>query len=231
MRIDIITIFPKMFESPFAESIVKRAQAKGFVKIKIHNLRKWTKDKHETVDGRPFGGGPGMILLIEPIYKALEEIDPGHKAYRILFTAKGERIMQEKVRELSEKKHLVLICGHYEGVDNRVLEYLVDAGVRLGDFILTGGEIPAMALVDAVVRLLPGVLGNRDSLKEESFSEVLGENTRNIKYTFLEYPQYSRPAVFRTRDGKVLSVPKVLLSGNHKKIQMWREKNRRKIKI
>lgn len=218
MKIDILTIFPKMFESPFSESIVKRAQGKGRVEINIHNLRRWTKDKYQSVDDKPFGGGAGMIMKIEPIYKALEEIDSGHKAYRMLLTAKGARIMQEKVRELSGKKHLILICGHYEGIDHRVHEHLVDECISIGDFVLTGGEIPAMAIIDAVVRLIPGVLGNVDSLKEESFSEE----------DYIEYPQFTRPEIFKTKEGEELKVPDVLLSGDHKKISEWKKRNSKK---
>lgn len=224
MKIDILTIFPDMFSSPFQESIVKRAQEEKKVEINVHDLRKWTTDKHKTVDDKPFGGGVGMVMKVEPIYRALDELDRGHKAYRILFTAKGKRIIQEKMRELSNKKHLVLICGHYEGVDHRVHDYLVDDCLSIGDFILTGGEIPAMALIDAVVRLVPGVLGNVDSLREESFSAVDGEET------YLEYPQYTRPAKFRTRKGNVLKVPGVLLGGDHEEINKWRREKKVKTK-
>ncbi len=254
MIIDILTIFPKMFESPFQESIVKRARDSRKVKINIHDLRKWTDDKHKTVDDKPFGGGAGMVMKIEPIYRALLELDESHKAWRILFTAKGERIMQEKVRKLSKKEHLILICGHYEGIDNRVGEYLVDECLSIGNFVLTGGEIPAMALTDAVVRLIPGVLGNVESLDEESFSmdtkadspstwfdfshhKLLrtggksfgfAQDKRSV-FSYLEYPQYTRPAEFKTKEGKVLKVPEVLLSGDHKKIKDWRMKNKQEI--
>lgn len=237
MKIDIITIFPKMFNSPFAESIIKRAKDAGKVKINIHDLRKWTTDKHKTVDDKPFGGGVGMIMKVEPIYKALEELDRCHKAWRILFTAKGTRIVQEKMRELSKKNHLILICGHYEGVDSRVGEYLVDECISIGDFVLTGGEIPAMALTDAVVRLIPSVLGNIESLEEESFS--ISTEAKNglqqavsgkrLADSYLEYPQYTRPAKFKTESGKVLKVPEVLLSGDHESIKKWREGRKRKV--
>jgi len=224
MKIDILTIFPNMFKSPFGESIVKRAIDTRKVGISIHNLRKWTSDKYKSVDDKPYGGGVGMIMKIEPIYKALEELDPKHEAVRILFTAKGARIMQEKVRELSKKDKLILICGHYEGVDERVHKYLVDECISLGDFVLTGGEIPAMALTDAITRLIPGVLGNKDSLKEESFSE---SNKKGEVY--LEYPQYTRPEVFKIKEGKLLKVPKELLSGNHGVIRQWKEKMKKKL--
>jgi len=257
MKIAILSIFPKMFESPFAESILGRAQDEKLVNINIQDLRKWASDKHKTVDDKPFGGGAGMIMKIEPIYKALEELDKKHKAYRILLAAKGARIVQEKVRELSKKKHLILICGHYEGVDHRVHEYLVDECISIGDFVLTGGEIPAMVVVDAVVRLIPGVLGNVNSLKEESFAaegKVYGEKQREkspstdstgsskgssgqadsekrVAVSYLEYPQYTRPAVFKTKKGKELKVPEVLLSGDHKEIANWRNKNRKCVGI
>jgi tRNA (guanine37-N1)-methyltransferase len=221
VKIDVITIFPDMFQSVFRESIIMRAQKKKKVSISIHNLRKWTYDRHKKVDDKPFGGGAGMVMMVEPIYNVLQEIDRSHSAYRILFTAKGERIMQEKVRELSHKDHLIFICGHYEGVDHRVHEYLVDECLSIGNFILTGGEIPAMALTDAVVRLLPGVVGNETSVIDESFSKSKkGE-------TYIEYPQYTRPAEFTTTEGTILKVPDILLSGDHEKVKKWREESRK----
>lgn len=219
MKIDILTIFPNMFNGPFSDSIIKRATDAGKVAINIHDLRQWTDDKHKTVDGKPYGGGAGMVMMIEPVYKALNELDPRNNAVKILITAKGERIMQEKVRELSIKKHLIFICGHYEGVDHRVFDYLVKERISIGNFIMTGGEIPAMAIVDAVVRLVPGVLGNKKSIKEESFSDKAS--------TVKEYPQYTRPSTFKTKDGKVLKVPDILLSGDHEKIRKWRQNNKR----
>lgn len=219
MKIDIVTIFPKMFVSPFSESIVKRAVKQKKLEIEVHDLRKWTTDKHKTVDGKPFGGGPGMIMMIEPIYKALKSIDPDHKARRILFTAKGAVIMQEKVRELSKVDNLVLICGHYEEIDQRVHDFLVDERISIGNFILTGGEIPAIALVDAISRLLPGVLGNELSNVDESFSD---QNS-----SIVEYPQYTRPEIFKINSKRSLKVPEVLLSGDHKKIKEWRESMRK----
>lgn len=229
MQIDIVTIFPKMFDSPFAESIVARAVKEGKVTIKIHDLRNWTSDKRKTVDEKPFGGGAGMIMMIEPIYKALEELDPERKATRILLTARGARIMQEKVRELSTKNHLILICGHYEGIDHRVDEFLVDERISIGDFVLTGGEIPAMAITDAIIRLIPGVLGNEASLKEESFSANSKADSEKREAAYLEYPQYTRPEVFKTKDGRELKVPEVLLSGDHSRINEW--KNQNKIRV
>lgn len=223
MIIDILTIFPDMFGSPFRESIIKRAKDKKLVEINIYNLRGWTDSFHRTVDDKPFGGGAGMIMKIEPIYKALKELDPNNEACRILFTAKGTRIMQEKVRELSQKDHLVLICGHYEGIDQRVADHLTDECISIGDFVLTGGEIPAMALTDAVTRLIPGVLGNKESLSDESFGE---DKSSGKKY--LEYPQYTRPEEFEA-DGKVWKVPEVLLSGDHAKVNKWRRKMKKRL--
>lgn len=229
MKIDILTIFPKMFDSPFGESIINRAKDAGIVSINIYDLRKWTSDKYRTVDDKPFGGGAGMIMKIDPIYKSLEELDPDHKAYRILLTAKGERIMQKKVRELSRKDHLILICGHYEGVDHRVHDHLVDERISIGDFVLSGGEIPAMAVVDSVIRLIPGVLGNVESTKEESFSidSKAGREQKVTNRKYIEYPQYTRPAVFKLKGGEELKVPEVLLSGDHGKIRKWRRENSR----
>ena len=210
MQIDIITIFPEMFSPVLNESIIKRAQKKGKVKIFIHNLRDYTLDKHKKVDDRPFGGGSGMVLSPEPIFRAMEKITSRaarRAAHVVLLCPQGKKFDQKHAKKLAKRKHLILICGHYEGVDERVREKLADEEVSIGDFVLTGGELPAMVLVDAVVRLLPGVLGDKNSLKFESFEGNL-----------LEYPQYTRPANF-----KGLRVPAVLLSGDHKKIEGWRK--------
>jgi len=205
MKIDILTIFPKMFKGPFDESIIRRAQEKDLVKLKIHDLRDWAKDKHKTVDDKPFGGGPGMIMKIEVIDRALAELKKP-KSKTILLTPQGKTFKQKMAQRLAKLDQIILICGHYEGVDERVRE-LVDEEISIGDYVLTGGEIPAMTVVDAIVRLIPGVVGRKESLKEESFAEGL-----------LEYPQYTRPA-----DYKGKKVPKVLLSGNHKEIEGWRK--------
>jgi len=207
MEIDVLTIFPEMFTPVIGVSMLKIAQEKGLVRINIHNLRKWSKDKHKKVDDKPFGGGPGMVMRIEPIYYALEEL---RKEYSktILLSPQGRLFRQEYAEELSKEKHLILICGHYEGIDERVRIHLVDEEISIGDYILTCGELPAMVLIDAVVRLIPGVLGSKESLEEESFSSGL-----------LEYPQYTRPADF-----KGWKVPEVLLSGDHKRIAEWRKK-------
>lgn len=207
MKIEILTLFPEMFKGPFDESIVKRAQERDLVEIKIHNLRKWTKDKHKTVDNRPFGGGVGMVLMIEPIYKALKELRKKDSRI-ILLTPQGKVFNQKLARKFSKEKHLIFICGHYEGVDERIREHLVDEEISIGDYVLTGGELPAMVVVDSLVRLIPRVLEKPEAIKNESFS------TRT-----LEYPQYTRPANF-----KGWKVPEILLSGDHKKIADWRKK-------
>ncbi|TBR15978.1 tRNA (guanosine(37)-N1)-methyltransferase TrmD [bacterium] len=213
MRIDILTIFHKMFEPVINESIVKRAQAKNKVKIIVHDLRDYTLDKHHKVDDRPYGGGSGMVMTAQPIIAAIKKITgkttPKKKERAVvLLCPQGEKLTQPIAKELSKLKHLILICGHYEGVDERVRESVVDREISIGDYVLTGGELPAMVLVDAVVRLIPGVLGDKNSLNFESFEGNL-----------LEYPQYTRPSDF-----KGLKVPRVLLSGNHKEIEDWRKK-------
>lgn len=206
MRIDIITIFPGMFAA-LESSIVRRAVDAGQVEIEITDLRCYTKNKHRNVDDYPYGGGPGMVMQPEPFFLTLEHLQASdaRRGPVILLSPRGKRFSQAKARELAKRKRLFLLCGHYEGIDQRVQDVLVDEEISLGDFVLTGGEIPAMAVTDAVVRLLPGVLSAEATL-QESFSEGL-----------LEYPQYTRPAEFRG-----MSVPEVLLSGNHEKIRRWR---------
>jgi tRNA (guanine37-N1)-methyltransferase len=225
MKIDIITLFPKMFKGPFDESIIKRAKEKGLVDINIHDLRKWTEDKHRSVDDRPFGGGAGMILRVDVIDKALQEIKnkiaTDIRSRVILLSAKGYPFNQKKAQKLYSLDHLILIAGHYEGVDERVAEHLVDEEISIGEYVLTGGEIPAMVITDAVVRLLPGVLGNPHSLTEESFKP--SADTRKLTPE-TEYPQYTRPA-----DYKGWKVPDVILSGNHKEIDKWRREQSLKI--
>ena len=205
MTIDVLTLFPGMFDPVLSESIMKRAQDKGLIDINLHDLRSWTLDKRGTVDDRPFGGGPGMVLKPEPIFKALSELRRDD-SYVILLSPSGQRLEQNYLTELKSKSHIILICGHYEDVDERVKEYLVDQEVSIGDYILTCGELPAMIIIDSLTRLLPDVLGNEDANEWESFSKGL-----------LEYPQYTRPADFNG-----LGVPNVLLSGNHKEIEDWR---------
>ncbi|NQU19439.1 tRNA (guanosine(37)-N1)-methyltransferase TrmD [bacterium] len=213
MKIDIVTIFPKVFKPILGESIIKRAQKKGLLKIAVYNLRDYTKDKHKKIDDRPFGGGPGMVFTPQPIFDAVKCIKKDRGTKVVLLTPQGETLNQKLAQKLSKNKHLILICGHYEGIDERVRMSLVDEEVSIGDYILTGGELPAMVLVDTIVRLLSGVLGDKDSVKSESFCRGL-----------LEYPQYTRPANYK---GK--KVPKVLLSGNHQAIASWRKEQALKI--
>ena len=209
MRIDIITIFPGMFSAVLDESILKRAQEKGKVKVWVHDLRDYTLDKHRKVDDRPFGGGSGMVMQAEPIFRAVQEIKKKIKGKSkiILLCPQGKRFNQDYAKKLSKCSNLIFICGHYEGVDERVRKYLADVEISIGDYVLTGGELPAMVLVDSIVRLIPGVLGDKNSLNFESFEGNL-----------LEYPQYSRPAKF-----KGYTVPEVLISGAHDKISAWRK--------
>ena len=229
MRFEIITIFPEIFDSYFDESIIGRARKKGLIEIKMHNLRDYAEDKHLTVDDTPYGGGAGMVLKLEPIYKALVDIvgrnnlpcfrrSKNSKTRIVLFSAKGKKYAQAKAKEFLEMERLVLICGRYEGVDERVARYLVDEEISIGEYVLTGGEIPAMTVVDSVSRLLDGVLGNRESILEESFS----------KEGYLEYPQFTKPESFSPKRGTRWDVPEVLLSGNHQKIREWREKQTEK---
>lgn len=221
MRFDIVTIFPKIFDSYFSEGMIRRAREKGIIKIETHDLRQWTEDKHKSVDDKPYGGGPGMVMMAEPIYKAVESVKNGYQAEEnktknqisrkvILFSAKGKKFSQADARRLANCDQLILICGRYEGVDERVAEHIADEEFSIGEFVLTGGEIPAMIMVDAVSRLIGGVLGKEESLAEESFSQE----------GYIEYPQYTRPEDFMG-----WKVPEVLLSGDHKKIEEWKKNN------
>ncbi|MBF0569848.1 MAG: tRNA (guanosine(37)-N1)-methyltransferase TrmD [Candidatus Omnitrophica bacterium] len=206
LRFDVITIFPGMFSAVLDESIMKRAQAKKLVDFRVHDLRDYSKDPHRKVDDRPFGGGPGMVMTPQPLIDAVRKIKGRRKARVIYMCPGGATFTQKKARELSQVKNVILICGHYEGIDERVREMVVDESLSIGDYVLTGGEVPAMVVIDAVTRLVPGVVGKEASLEEESFEGGL-----------LEYPHYTRPADFC---GK--SVPAVLLSGNHKTVAAWR---------
>jgi len=212
MIIHVLTIFPDMFKFPLHQSILGKAQERGHVDINIHNLRDFADDRRRTTDDTPYGGGCGMIMKPEPIYKAVDHIKKEYKIENedisiILTCPQGERFNQDTAKELKEKHILILICGRYEGVDERIRN-LVDREISIGDYVLTGGELPAMVIIDTVARLIPGVLGNQDSIKTDSFFGP-----------FLGYPQYTRPPVFRG-----LEVPKVLLSGNHDQIELWRKK-------
>lgn len=210
MRIDILTLFPEMFECVLSASMLGRAQANGLIDIRVHNIRDYTDNKHRKADDYPFGGGAGLVMMAQPIYDCMDAVLEGKTAHRILMTPRGRTLNQKIARELSEQDHLVLLCGHYEGVDERVMN-IIDDEISVGDYVLTGGELPAMVLVDCVSRLIPGVLGSEESAADESFSEDL-----------LEYPQYTRPASFRGMD-----VPEVLLNGHHAKIQAWRQEQAR----
>ena len=206
MRIEVLTLFPAMFAGPLDESIIKRARESGRLEFKLHNLRDWTHDRHKTVDDRPFGGGPGMLLKPEPLFEAVESLR--RETTRVILLSPGGRKFDQSIaRELAKETDLLLVTGHYEGFDERVRDELADDELSIGDYVLTNGALPAMILIDAVTRLLPGVLGDDDSSRDESFSHGL-----------LEYPQYTRPADFRG-----LQVPEVLLSGNHAEIAKWRQ--------
>jgi tRNA (guanine37-N1)-methyltransferase len=205
MRIDVLTLFPAMFAGPLDESIVRRARDRGQLTLQVHNLRDYAHDRHRTVDDRPFGGGPGMLLKPEPIFEAVEKL-AGEDTRVILLTPSGRTFNQGIARELAQHPHLLLVCGSYEGFDERVREALADDELSIGDYVLTNGALPAMVIIDAVTRLLPGALGDEESARDESFTAGL-----------LEHPQYTRPAEFRG-----MKVPEVLVSGNHAEIARWR---------
>jgi len=240
MRFDIITIFPEIFDSYLQESIIKRAIKKGLIKINIHNLRNWTADRHKTVDDRPYGGGIGMVMKVEPIFKAVTALKkPKTKNQKpkikvILFTPRGKKFNQKIAYQFSKSNQLILLCGRYEGIDERVAKYIADIELSIGDYVLMGGELPAMVVIETVARLIPGVLGKPQLLKERipSLPKRGGKG-------FIEYPQYTRPEIFSPRlrqssGGQVKKrakwrVPEVLLSGDHKKIAEWRKKHQKVI--
>jgi len=211
MRIDILTLFPEICRAPLNESIMKRAQESGALKLHIHNLREWTTDKHHIVDDSPYGGGQGMVMKPEPVFSAVESLltDSGKV---VLMTPQGRKLDQPTAREFSAEEHLIIVCGHYEGIDHRVVDHLADAEISIGDYVLTNGAIAAVVFVDAVARLLPGVLGHEQSALDDSFSSGL-----------LEAPQYTRPAEFLG-----WKVPEILLSGNHDEIVAWRKSEARR---
>ena len=208
MRIDVVTGLPKILSGPLSESIVRRAQEKKLVEIAVHDLRDYTTDKHRTIDDTPYGGGAGMILKPEPVFACIEALQQERRYDEVVYlTADGERLTQHIANELSLKANLLLVCGHYKGIDERIRETLITREISIGDYVLTGGEIPALVLMDAVVRLIPGVMGDGESLLTDSFQANL-----------LDAPQYTRPAEFRG-----MRVPDVLLSGNHREVAAWRE--------
>ncbi|MEQ8213664.1 MAG: tRNA (guanosine(37)-N1)-methyltransferase TrmD [Smithellaceae bacterium] len=209
IRFDVLSIFPEMFSSPLNFSLLKKAQEKGLINICLHDIRNWASDKHRMTDDAPFGGGCGMVMKVEPVERALAEIkNKVGESQVILMTPQGETFNHKIATELASERQIIIICGRYEGVDERIRTYLVDREISIGDFILTGGELSALVLIDAVSRLIPGVLGNADSPAGESFSNGL-----------LEYPQYTRPANYKN-----WSVPEVLMSGNHAEIERWRRR-------
>jgi tRNA (guanine37-N1)-methyltransferase len=208
MRIDVVTIFPEFFDGPLHISIVGRALASGIVQVHCHDLRNWTSDPHRTVDDAPYGGGAGMVMKPEPFFAAVEELRGDGAPPVVAFTPCGVPLTQEKVQELAAVPHLILLCGRYEGIDQRVHEALVTDEISLGDYVLSGGELPALVLIDAIVRLLPGAVGNDQSPVTDSFSDGL-----------LEHPHYTRPAVFRG-----MAVPDVLIRGNHAEVARWRRR-------
>lgn len=215
IKFDIITIFPEIFQSYLGESLIARAQVKKFIKVQTHYLRKFTNDERQTVDDRPFGGGLGMVLKIEPIFKALKKIKRAKKSKIILFTPRGEKFTQKIATKLSKLDQIIFICGRYEGIDERVAEKLADIKLSIGDYDLMGGELPAMVVIEAVSRLVPGVLG-KEALLKERITKSGG---------FIEYAQYTRPEIFEPTKGKKWKVPKVLTSGDHKKIEAWKKEH------
>lgn len=222
IKFDVITIFPNIFDSYLKESLISRAQKKKFIKINIHNLRDFATDNHKTVDDRPFGGGLGMVLKVESIFKAVKSLKSkiiNQKLKIILFTPRGKKFNQKLAYKLSKEKNIIFICGRYEGVDERVAKHIANMELSIGDYDLMGGELPAMVVIETIARLIPGVLGKKQLLKERI--------TKNKG--FIEYAQYTRPEAFSPKKGKNWRVPKVLLSGNHKKIEAWKKQHGRVI--
>ena len=234
LTFDVITIFPEIFDSYLKESLIFRAQKKKLIKINIHNLRKWTRDKHKTVDDRPYGGGLGMVIKVEPVFRAVSALKSkikNQKSKIILFTPRGKKFNQRMAYQFSKLDKIIMICGRYEGVDERVAKYIADMELSIGDYDLMGGELPTMIVIETVARLIPGVLGKPELLKERTTKEK----------GFIEYPQYTRPELFdirkyiknwracppKFRKAKIWRVPKVLISGHHKKIEEWRRKHQK----
>ncbi len=215
MRFDVLTIFPTMFDGYFSESIIKRARERKLLDIRVHDVRTWSEDKHHKVDDKPYGGGPGMVMAVGPFFRALKSLRAFNKKTRIvLMSAKGKKFTHREAVRLAKYDRVVLLCGRYEGVDERVATHLADEELSIGEYVLTGGELPAMVVIDAVSRHVPGVLGAKESLARESHTEE----------GVTEHPQYTRPDVFSPKKGTRWSVPKILLSGDHKKIEEWRKK-------
>ena len=232
VKFDVITIFPELFRGFVSESLLARAQKKKLIKINLHNLRKWTTDNHKTVDGRPYGGGAGMVLKIEPIWKAVQFLKRKAKSVKrktrtILLSAKGKTFDQKKAQQLAKYDQLIFICGRYEGVDERVAKYVADEEISIGNYVLFGGEVPAMVIIETISRLIPGVVAKEESTRNESFSN-LKFKIKNLKL-YREHPHYTRPETIKLKIKnsklKILKVPSILLSGNHKKIEEWLAKS------
>lgn len=217
MRFDILTLFPSLVAPYFEDSILKRAVAKKKIRVHVHNIRDWSKERHKKVDDTPYGGGAGMVMTCQPLFDAIKAVKRKNKGPVIYLSPAGKRLTQENVEKLAKLKGVILLCGRYEGIDQRVIDTLVDEEISIGDYVLTGGELGALVVVDSVSRLVQGVLGANESPEEESFSKALNRQ--------VEYPHYTKPAEF-----KGLKVPKVLLSGNHAEIAAWRKKQLRKPK-
>jgi tRNA (guanine37-N1)-methyltransferase len=215
MKVDIVTLFPKMFAGPFDESIIKRAQEREIIEITLHDLRDFAHDPRRTVDERPYGGGAGMVIMVEPIYEAVQKLKTKDSKV-ILVTPQGQPFKQNMAMDLSKEKHLIFITGHYEGFDERIREHLVDMELSIGDYVLTGGELPTMVMVDAITRLIPGVLKKEEATVFETFAEVEIEKGKTKKV--LEYPQYTKPVDF-----KGWKVPEILMGGNHPEIAKWKK--------
>lgn len=219
MRFDIITIFPSLFDFYLKESLIKKACQKKILEINIHNLRDYSNDPHQSVDDKPFGGGSGMVMKLEPIYNAVKKIKRDDLSSKVvLFTPRGKKFNQKKASYFAKNEQIIMICGRYEGIDERVLKYIADENISMGNYVLMGGEIPAMAVIETVSRLIPGVIGKTNFLEERKEEE-----------SFIEYPQYTRPEIFN-KEEKKWKVPPVLISGDHKKIEQWKKKKRKTIK-
>jgi tRNA (guanine37-N1)-methyltransferase len=211
LEFDIVTIFPGFFQGPFDFGIIRRGREKGLISVRVHDLRDWTSDRHRTVDDRPFGGGEGMVLKPEPIFDAVEAVRQGQEAEVVVLSAAGRKFDQAEALRLSKARRVILVCGRYEGIDERVVEHLATAEISIGDFIVSGGEIAAALVVDAVMRYVPGVVGKEESILRDSFSDPAAE------VQLVEHPHYTRPAEFRG-----LKVPEILISGDHEAVRQWR---------
>lgn len=222
IQFDILTLFPGLLDSYLNESLISKAQAKKLVKIGVHNLRQWTKDKHHTADDKPFGGGLGMVMKIDPIYKGVQKVKKKKGSSRVvLFTPRGKMFTQKEAHRMSKYDQLIFICGRYEGVDERVAKHVADEELSIGNYVLMGGEVPAMVVMETICRLIPGVIGKEAFLQERMGPGQRGKKTKG----FIEYPQYTRPEAFEPKKGTAWKVPPVLMSGDHKKIEEWKREH------